>query len=83
MKFSRLANNSDFEKCIIHIDHSREMSDDIKWLIEQGNMHKAVKHLRDSTGMGAITAKGFCEEYNNFIQAKKDFESGKMVFVQY
>jgi len=59
------------------------MDDEVKRYIEQENMFKAIEFLKRKFGMGVMTAREHCNEYATFVQAKKDFEDGKAVYVHY
>lgn len=83
MKFSRLATEKDFQGYEVQYDHHREMGDDIKGLIEQDLFNEAVRLFAKQNGKGIGWGISYCAEYQNYVFAKRDFERGKMVFVNY
>lgn len=83
VKYFRPATGDDFKGHDVQFDHYRYMGDDIKKLIEEDRLREAMNKLRKETSMGLVQIKSYCDEYQKYLTAKKDFENGKPVFVPY
>ena len=85
MQFYRPATKEDFDKgYVVNLSHfERTLPKEIELLIESGETNKAINVLRQQRGYGIRDCKNYCETYAKFLQAKKDFLSGKPVFVVY
>ena len=83
MLFMRPAKPEDFEELEIEYDHGRYMSKEVKQLIEQDLLKEAITLCRQETWFGLLEAKKHCLSYQRYVLAKRDFESGKPVFVSY
>lgn len=81
--FFRPARKEDFEGFEIQYDHGRYMSDEVKLLIEKDNYREAVRRFKVETGLGIYTSNEYCDKYQKYVFAKRDFEEGKEVFIPY
>lgn len=82
-KFFRPANLSDFENLDFPINMYHKLSDSHKELIKQDELMKATKQIREEYFVSLTEAKKIVMAYKHFLDAKRDFESGKPVFVPY
>jgi hypothetical protein len=83
LKFFRPAAKDDFKGYDVQFDHGRFLSNNVKKLIEDGEFNKARLIFRNETGIGLSQSKPYCEEYQRYVNAKKDFNAGKPVFISY
>lgn len=85
MMYVRPARRGDFEdfKIEYDYDYGQFVQKEVIELIAVGKMKDAITLFNEKTGIGAYRAKAYCEEYQRYFQAKKDFERGKEVFVSY
>lgn len=83
--YSRIAVASDFENIDIPIIIApwRYLDDSIKTTIAIKGLRAGQQHAREKYGMGMNDAVIICREYNAFLQAKRDFEAGKVVLINY
>lgn len=83
MKYFRPATKEDFKEPEMEYDFHLYMEEEIKNIIKDGDITKAITRFNEKTGVGASKAKKLCEFYHDYLQAKRDFENGKDVFVPY
>lgn len=88
MIFVRPATQDDFRGLDIEYDYGRYMSDEVKRLIEECDYMDAIKLFKEQAGgygvyMGVKQAKEYVYKYRQYALAKRDFESGKSVYVSY
>lgn len=83
MSFYRPATTDDFEDVEIEYSNYRDMDDETKKLIEQGEISKAMNDISNKYGMGLVECRKYCLSYKAYLFAKSDFEQGKPVFVAY
>ena len=85
MLFVRPATQDDFRGLDIEYDYGKYMSEEVKKLIEEYNCMDAIKLFKKQAGgcMGVKQAKDYVYKYRQYALAKRDFESGKSVYVSY
>lgn len=83
MSFYRPATVDDFKDIEIEYSNYVSMDDETKKMIEQGEISKAMKNIREKYGIGMTECKRYCLLYQAYVSARNDFEQGKSVFVAY
>lgn len=84
MKYYRPATEADFPDDIkVELVNGMEMSDEVKREIVIGGRSKAIKMLQKQTGRGAYESAKSIKKYQDFLEAKADFDSGVIIYVAY
>lgn len=86
MNFYREATSEDFES-FLNSEYCKDLNPYIKKTLDSNENGSIPKELlieyKRQTGRGIADAKRHLMPYVRFLQAKKDFESGKKVYVDY
>ena len=79
--FYRVATYRDFEKA----DKAfADIPEHIKALLKESeDLPKACKELRGHFGYGMMDAKRTCQKYLSFLEARSDYNNGKIVYTEY
>ncbi len=82
-EFYRPAREEDFTVYMKEFIRNNRLTHDIIELIEGGEISKAIKKLYDKGNHGYYDCHEVCHEYHSLFQAKRDFDNGVPVFVNY